>query len=85
MMTTFPPRVLSSGILFTTYQYIYSHYSLHPLAWDSTSTWILAAVGIDFCYYWVHRAAHGETNWTLTRSSKVVGIMHTSGTSLFNS
>ena len=61
-MTTFHPRVLSSGILFTTYQYIYNHYCLHPLAWHSTSTWILAAIGIDFCYYWVHRAAHGEQN-----------------------
>ena len=61
MMTTFPPRVLSSGILFTAYQYIHSHHCLYPLAWDSTSTWILAAIGIDFCYYWVHRAAHGRS------------------------
>merc|ERR550539_358165 len=51
-------EVLSSGILFSTYQYIYNNHCIHPLAWDSTSTWILAAIGIDFCYYWVHRAAH---------------------------
>ena len=61
-MTTFLPRVLSSGILFTAYLYIYNNHCLYPLPWDSTSTWILAAVGIDFCYYWVHRAAHGELN-----------------------
>ena len=47
-------------MLFTLYLYVYTHYSLYRLPWDSSLTWILAAVGIDFCYYWVHRAAHGD-------------------------
>jgi len=47
-----------SGILFTPYLYIYNNHCIYALPWDSTVTWILAAIGIDFFYYWVHRAAH---------------------------
>ena len=35
----------------------------YQLPWDSPVTWIVAALGIDFCYYWVHRSAHGR--WIL--------------------
>merc|ERR1719348_758402 len=38
------------GVTFSAYLYIYSNYSLYDLPWDSTLTWIIAAVGIDFCY-----------------------------------
>ena len=54
------PSVVSSGLLFTLYLYVYTNYSIYPLAWDSSLTWLLAALGMDFCYYWVHRAAHGK-------------------------
>jgi len=47
-----------SSMLFTPYLYIYHNYCIYPLPWDSTVTWVLAAVGIDFFYYWVHRAHH---------------------------
>ena len=43
------------------YVYVHTHHCLYPLAWDSALTWLVAAVGIDFCYYWVHRAAHGDS------------------------
>jgi len=48
----------TSGFLFAGYMYIYNNYAIYVLPWDSLSTWILAGLGIDFCYYWVHRAAH---------------------------
>ena len=55
-------RVLVSSSVGAAYIYIHQHHCLYPLPWDSTTTWLLAAVGIDFCYYWVHRAAHGTTH-----------------------
>jgi len=51
-------ELLTAGVLFSAYIYIYNNYCIYELPWDSTFTWIMAALGIDFCYYWVHRAAH---------------------------
>jgi len=47
-----------SGLLFSCYIYIHTNYCILALPWDSTITWVCAAVGVDFCYYWIHRAAH---------------------------
>jgi len=47
-----------SGLLFSCYIYLHTNYCLYPLPWDSPITWVLAAIGVDFCYYWIHRAAH---------------------------
>ena len=33
---------------------------------------ILAGIGIDFCYYWVHRAAHGISLISLRKAAKKV-------------
>lgn len=41
------------------YVYLHANFRLFDLAWDSAWTWYLAAIGVDFCYYWVHRACHG--------------------------
>ena len=38
---------------------------------------ILAAIGVDFFYYWVHRAAHGEDNIL----SHIMNIFRVLGTS----
>jgi len=51
-------EVMVSSSIGSMYIYIHSNYCLYPLPWDSPITWILAGLGIDFCYYWVHRAAH---------------------------
>jgi len=51
-------ELLTSGVLFSGYMYIYKNHCIYELPWDSTWTWIAAAFSIDFCYYWVHRAAH---------------------------
>ncbi|XP_076250275.1 alkylglycerol monooxygenase-like isoform X1 [Rhynchophorus ferrugineus] len=40
------------------YFYIYEHFRICDLPWDWPITWYLAAIGVDFCYYWVHRAGH---------------------------
>lgn len=39
--------------------WIYEHYGLHFLRWDSVWTWIIAFLLVDFTYYWFHRGAHG--------------------------
>ena len=53
-------RVLVSSSVAKGYIFVHENFCLYPLPWDSPVTWIVAAIGIDFCYYWVHRAAHGE-------------------------
>ncbi|XP_041970669.1 alkylglycerol monooxygenase-like [Aricia agestis] len=40
------------------YMWIYSNYRLVDLPWDNTLTWYAAAIGVDFLYYWMHRACH---------------------------
>lgn len=35
------------------------------LPWDSVWTWIACMVGVDFCYYWVHRCGHGNAEITM--------------------
>jgi len=51
-------QALLSGLLFSTYIYIHTSFCVYAFPWDSTVTWLCAAIGIDFCYYWIHRAAH---------------------------
>ncbi|CAB4063572.1 AGMO [Lepeophtheirus salmonis] len=46
------------GITNIPYIYIYEHYRIYGLPWDSVWTWLITMVAIDFCYYWVHRASH---------------------------
>lgn len=48
------------------YMYIYNNYRLFDLEWDNVWTWYAAAIGVDFCYYWVHRACHGEYSYLLS-------------------
>jgi len=47
-----------SGFCFASYIYIHENYCLYKLPWNSVWTWTVAALGIDFGYYWVHRAHH---------------------------
>ena len=51
---------MTKGFLFKSYLYIYEHYTIYELPWDSTITWIIAALSYDCGYYWFHRAAHGN-------------------------
>ncbi|XP_063230292.1 alkylglycerol monooxygenase-like [Bacillus rossius redtenbacheri] len=51
-------RLVFRGAESAAYMYIHKHWRLADMAWDSPCTWYLAALGVDFCYYWVHRACH---------------------------
>ncbi|XP_044760983.1 alkylglycerol monooxygenase-like isoform X2 [Coccinella septempunctata] len=37
---------------------IYNRFRLVDLSWDNRMTWYLAALSMDFFYYWGHRASH---------------------------
>lgn len=52
-------RLLFRGGESALYIYIYDHFHILDLPWESPVTWYIAAIGVDFCYYWVHRASHG--------------------------
>ncbi|CAK9820565.1 Alkylglycerol monooxygenase [Anthophora plagiata] len=52
-------RILFRGGEYYAYIVIYERYRRWNLPWDSTWTWCITAVGVDFCYYWVHRSNHG--------------------------
>jgi alkylglycerol monooxygenase len=58
-LSTCLTRLLMKGFLYTAYIYLYDNYRIYTLPWDSIWTWIIAAIGYDLGYYWVHRAAHG--------------------------
>uniref|UniRef100_A0AAR5PM64 Alkylglycerol monooxygenase n=1 Tax=Dendroctonus ponderosae TaxID=77166 RepID=A0AAR5PM64_DENPD len=51
-------RLLFRGSESYIYLYLYQHFRICDLSWDLPFTWYLAAIGVDFCYYWVHRACH---------------------------
>ncbi|KAJ2952179.1 hypothetical protein O0L34_g4459 [Tuta absoluta] len=51
-------RLIWRGAESYLYTWIYTNWRLVDLPWDNTWTWILAAIGVDFCYYWMHRACH---------------------------
>ncbi|XP_046834736.1 alkylglycerol monooxygenase-like isoform X3 [Vespa crabro] len=46
------------GAEYYTYIKIYDNYHQWNLSWNSIWTWYITAVGVDFCYYWVHRSNH---------------------------
>ncbi|XP_070822847.1 alkylglycerol monooxygenase [Chaetodon trifascialis] len=52
------PLLFTRGCELATYMYVWDQYRLVELPWDSSWTWWLTFLGVDFCYYWVHRFAH---------------------------
>lgn len=52
------PHLFMRGMELTSYIFVWNHFRLLELPWDSVWTWWLAFLGVDFCYYWVHRFAH---------------------------
>ncbi|XP_012276750.1 alkylglycerol monooxygenase [Orussus abietinus] len=51
-------RILFRGVEYYAYIWIYERYRVCGLPWDSLWTWYVTVIGVDFCYYWVHRANH---------------------------
>ncbi|XP_040899307.1 alkylglycerol monooxygenase [Toxotes jaculatrix] len=52
------PLLLMRGCELSAYMYVWDRYHLVELPWDSAWTWWFTFLGVDFCYYWVHRFAH---------------------------
>lgn len=50
--------VFLKGLLFGGYAYLYEHYRLVTFADTSVVPWLIAFFGVDFAYYWWHRASH---------------------------
>jgi len=40
------------------YTWVSQHVALFELSASSLRVWIVALIGYDFCYYWLHRAGH---------------------------
>ncbi|XP_073942668.1 alkylglycerol monooxygenase-like [Choristoneura fumiferana] len=51
-------RLIWRGAEAYLYTWVFSNYRLVDLPWDSVWTWLIAALGVDFGYYWMHRACH---------------------------
>ncbi|KFM59213.1 Alkylglycerol monooxygenase, partial [Stegodyphus mimosarum] len=51
-------NVLFRGIQLVAYTYIYNNWRLVTLPWNSIWTWWICFLGVDFGYYWLHRASH---------------------------
>ncbi|CAG7722059.1 unnamed protein product, partial [Allacma fusca] len=51
-------KVLTMGLEVSLYITIYNKYRLINLPWDNPITWYCALLGVDFAYYWAHRASH---------------------------
>ncbi|XP_047479634.1 alkylglycerol monooxygenase-like [Penaeus chinensis] len=46
------------GAELSVYIWVYDNWRLSCLAWDSLYTYFLALLGVEFCFYWWHRASH---------------------------
>ncbi|CEK10057.1 sterol desaturase family protein [Legionella hackeliae] len=46
------------GLLIFSYHYFYQHFSVFEISPHSIVAWFLLWLGVDFCYYWFHRASH---------------------------
>ncbi|KAK3829135.1 MAG: fatty acid hydroxylase superfamily-domain-containing protein [Benniella sp.] len=53
-------RFFLGSLQMVTYNYIWDNYRIESIAFDTfkLSTWIGCFIGVDFAYYWFHRAAH---------------------------
>uniref|UniRef100_A0AAY4ENH3 Alkylglycerol monooxygenase n=1 Tax=Denticeps clupeoides TaxID=299321 RepID=A0AAY4ENH3_9TELE len=52
------PHLFIRSLEVSTYVYFWENFHVLELPWDSAWTWWLGFLGVDFCYYWVHRCAH---------------------------
>lgn len=46
------------GLILYGYYHLYEHYALFYVSPYSVTAWILLWLGVDFCYYWLHRVSH---------------------------
>lgn len=53
-------RIIILSAELALYVFIYDNFNLITLPWDYPGTWYFCFIGVDFIYYWFHRAAHGK-------------------------
>lgn len=53
-------RAVIGAFEVTSYAWVFHHFCVVHLPWNSAIVWWLAFFGVDFGYYWFHRMAHGE-------------------------
>ncbi|PWY54875.1 sterol desaturase [Legionella qingyii] len=46
------------GLIIFGYYYIYEHFALFNINPHLLISWLMLWLGVDFCYYWYHRASH---------------------------
>lgn len=63
-------RLVMRGCELSAYMYVWDRFRLVELPWDSAWTWWFTFLGVDFCYYWVHRFAHGTRTHTAHTAQK---------------
>src|SRR5512134_754676 len=51
-------EVLVKTLLFAGYLYVWSRHRLMDIPETSLAAWVLCLLGVDFLYYWFHRASH---------------------------
>lgn len=51
-------QIFMAGALLFGYLMLYEHARLLTLPADAWWTWVVAILGVDFMYYWFHRASH---------------------------
>ena len=65
-----------SSFTLALYAFVHNNFCLVNLPWANPWTWYLCFIGVDFLYYWFHRAAHGK-NMVFT-SKSIVAIVNDS-------
>lgn len=55
------------------YMWVYDHFKVFELPWNSQWTWWLCFLGVDMGYYWFHRLAHGKTLYRLAHGKIIFG------------
>lgn len=51
-------QVVAAGVIVGGYRYLWEHHRLFEIHGTSAGAWVALFVGVDFFYYWFHRAAH---------------------------
>ncbi|XP_076351490.1 alkylglycerol monooxygenase-like [Tachypleus tridentatus] len=51
-------KLLFKGVPLAAYIWVYDNWRVTNLPWNSVWTWLICFIGVDFGYYWLHRASH---------------------------
>ncbi|XP_060607517.1 alkylglycerol monooxygenase-like [Ruditapes philippinarum] len=52
------PLLITRSITIAGYSWVYDHYCIKELPWESPWVWWFTFLGVDMAYYWFHRFAH---------------------------